>query len=232
MIKVRKTGERGVTRIDWLLSYHTFSFSDYHDPKHMGFRALRVINEDEIAPESGFGTHAHHDMEIITYVLSGELTHRDSMGNGSAIRPGDVQRMTAGKGVTHSEVNYSNKEPVHLLQIWILPDTMGLDPSYEQKAFSSEQKRNKLCLVVSGSAKSNAVRIHQDVELFAADLGAEKSVEHVLGRGRHTWLQLTRGSVRVNGELLRKGDGAAVSNEKGLMIQAIERSEFLLFDLA
>ena len=231
-MRVRRAEERGVTRIDWLLSYHTFSFSDYHDPKHMGFRALRVINEDQIAPESGFGTHAHHDMEIITYVLSGELVHRDSMGNGSAIRPGDVQRMTAGKGVTHSEVNYSNKEPVHLLQIWILPDTIGLPPSYEQKQFSAEEKRNKLCLVASGSAKSNAVRIHQDVELFASDLGAEKSVEYVLERKRQNWLQIMRGNVRVNGESLRKGDGAVVSNEKGLMIQATERSEFLLFDLA
>ncbi len=232
MIKVRKAEERGVTRVDWLLSYHTFSFSGYHDPKHTGFRALRVINEDEIAPESGFGTHAHHDMEIITYVLSGELVHRDSMGNGSAIRPGDVQRMTAGKGVTHSEVNHSSKEPVRLLQIWILPDTNGLAPSYEQKTFGPEQKRNQLCLAASGSAKPNAVRIHQDVELFVADLGADKSVEHVLGHRRHAWLQMTKGNVRVNGELLRKGDGAAVSNEKGLMIQATERSEFLLFDLA
>jgi redox-sensitive bicupin YhaK (pirin superfamily) len=232
MIERRPAAARGQSRRDWLDSLHTFSFADYYDPAHMGFRHLRVINEDRVQPASGFPTHAHRDMEIISYVLEGELEHRDSLGNGSIIRPGDVQRMSAGTGVTHSEYNPSRTEPVHFLQIWILPEREGLAPGYEQRAFPDEAKRGRLCLVASRGGRAGSVTVHQDVDLFAALLGPGKQVGHRLGPGRHAWVQVARGAVSLNGTALAQGDGAAVSDEPGLEIQASEPSEILLFDLA
>lgn len=232
MITRRPSGERGHAQHGWLDSHHTFSFSDYHDPKHMGFRALRVINEDRVAPGKGFGTHPHRDMEIISYVLDGALEHRDSMGTGSVIRPGDVQRMSAGTGVTHSEFNASRTDPVHFLQIWILPEKASLPPSYEQKSFSSEERRNRLRLVASRDGGEGAVTVHQDVALYAAVLDPSASVTHRLAPGRHAWVQVARGAVDVAGQRLAAGDGAAISDEAEITLQAGEPSEVLVFDLA
>ncbi|HTL69655.1 MAG TPA: pirin family protein [Candidatus Eisenbacteria bacterium] len=232
MIRVRRSDERGHFDHGWLDTFHTFSFADYQDPAHMGFRKLRVINEDRVAPAEGFGTHGHRDMEIVTIVLEGALEHKDSMGNGSVIRPGDVQRMTAGTGVTHSEFNASRKDPVHLLQIWILPERAGLKPGYEQTTFPEEDRADRLCLVASGSPKGAAVKIHQDAELFVASLGPGKEVRHALASERHAWVQVARGAVKVNGTALSAGDGAAVGGEKELRIAASAPSEILLFDLA
>ncbi len=236
MISLRPANERGHTQLDWLDSRHTFSFDRYYDPRHMGFRHLRVINEDRVQPGEGFGTHPHRDMEILTYVLEGELEHRDSMGNGSVIRSGEVQRMSAGTGVTHSEHNRSGAEPVHLLQIWILPQQKGLAPSYEQRAFPAGERRGKLRLLAApGSRKDahdGAVTIHQDAALYSALLEPGESVTHRLKPSRHAWLQVARGAVELNGTPLAAGDGAAVSQEETLEIRASAPSEILLFDLA
>ena len=232
MITVRKAQERGHARHGWLESFHTFSFAGYHDPEHMGFRDLRVINEDRVQPERGFGTHAHRDMEIVSYVLAGALEHRDSLGTGSVIRPGDVQRMSAGTGVSHSEFNHSASELVHFLQIWILPEREGLPPSYEQKHFPAEERTGALRLVASADARDGSIRIHQDVALYATLLGAGDAVEHALRPGRHAWLQLARGSCTLNGVPLEAGDGAAVSGETALRIRGTVAAELILFDLA
>jgi redox-sensitive bicupin YhaK (pirin superfamily) len=234
MITVRPGKERGHANHGWLDTYHTFSFDTYHDPRHMGFRSLRVINEDVVEPGRGFPTHGHRDMEIITYVLAGALAHKDSMGNGSTIRPGDVQRMSAGTGVRHSEFNHSDSEAVHLLQIWILPDAEGLKPSYEQKRFENEDKNGRLRLIAAPNAGDGAVTIHQDARLYAARLGGGVTVRHDFKPGRHGWLQVAGGAVTINGVALRAGDGAAISGERAIEITGQDgaESEVLLFDLA
>ena len=231
MISIRKSQERGHANHDWLESYHTFSFADYHDPAHVRFSALRVINEDRVAPGGGFGTHPHRDMEIISYVLDGALEHKDSMGNGSVIRPGDVQRMSAGTGVTHSEYNHSEKELVHFLQIWILPQRTGLPPSYEQISVPDEEKRGRLRLIAAGKGQDGAVTLHQDVELYASMLDAGESVSHDLQPGRSAWAQVARGRVTVNGHRLEAGDGLALKDEPRLDIRGEGKAEVLLFDL-
>jgi quercetin 2,3-dioxygenase len=227
MIQIRPRNERGHFDHGWLNTYHTFSFDQYYDPRHMGFRALRVINEDRVAPAKGFGTHPHRDMEIITYILEGALEHKDSMGTGSIIRPGEVQRMSAGTGVTHSEFNPSRTQPVHLLQIWILPEAKGIEPSYEQKQFAIEM-RGKLQLIASRNPEIGAVKIHQDVDLFAAILDGQR-VTHTLRAGRYAWLQVARGSIELNGTKLDAGDGAAISEVSNLEISG--SGEALVFDL-
>ncbi len=232
MITVRPAAERGHFDHGWLDTYHTFSFASYHDPRHMGFRALRVINEDRVKPGEGFGTHAHRDMEILTWVLDGGLEHKDSMGNGSVIRPGDIQRMSAGTGVTHSEFNPSREVPVHLLQIWLLPGQRGLPPSYEEKRFAPETRRGRLCLIAAGDGRQGAVTIHQDADLWTALLEPGESVHHALKPGRYAWLQVAGGAGSLNGSALHAGDGAAVSDEQALEITASARGEVLLFDLA
>ena len=232
MITVRKSEERGHFDLGWLDTYHTFSFDQYYDPAHTHWRSLRVINEDRVAPGQGFPTHSHRDMEIITYILSGALEHRDSMGSGSVIRPGDVQRMSAGTGVSHSEFNPSDRESVHLLQIWILPESRGLAPSYEEKSFSEDERRGRLRLVASEDGREGSITIQQDARLYAAILDAGASVEHTLGANRYAWLQVARGAVRLNEFDLQPGDGAAVSNETALKTVAQESAEILLFDLA
>lgn len=229
MIKIRKSNERGHFDHGWLNTFHTFSFAGYFDPKNMGFRDLRVINEDTVAPGGGFGTHAHRDMEIVTYVLEGELAHRDSMGNGGVIRPGEVQRMSAGTGVRHSEMNASDKEPVHLLQIWILPDRNGISPSYEQKNFEAADRRGTLRLIASPDARNGAVKLHQDVEIYSSLLD-DQTVTHAFKAGRYGWIQVARGEAEVNGQKLSAGDGAAVSDEKSVTIGG-HGAELLLFDL-
>lgn len=232
MTTVRRSNERGHADRGWLKSFHSFSFGDYYDPKNMGFGALRVINEDWVKGGTGFGAHPHQDMEIVTYVLSGALAHQDSMGNASEIRPGDVQRMTAGSGVTHSEVNPSELETVHLLQIWLLPEAKGLTPSYEQKSFPAEEKQGRLRLVASRDGRDGAVTIHQDAEIYSSLLAPGQAVTHTLAPGRHSWVQVISGEVTVNGETLRAGDAAAVSNEGKVEVAGTEAAELLLFDLA
>jgi redox-sensitive bicupin YhaK (pirin superfamily) len=232
MITIRKSEERGHLNLGWLDTHHTFSFDQYYDPAHMHWRSLRVINEDRVAPSQGFPTHSHRDMEIITYILSGALEHRDSMGSGSVIRPGDVQRMSAGSGVSHSEFNPSDKESVHLLQIWILPKAPGRAPSYEEKSFSENERRGRLRLVASEDGREGSVTIQQDARLYAALLDAGASVGHPLGANRYAWLQVARGAVKLNEFDLQPGDGAAVSNESDLKIVAQAAAEILLFDLA
>lgn len=232
MITIRKSSERGHFNFGWLDTYHTFSFDQYYDPNYMGFRSLRVINEDRVHPGRGFPTHSHRDMEIITYILGGALQHRDSMGNSSVIRLGDVQRMSAGTGVSHSEANPSQTEPVHLLQIWILPKQRGLDTSYEQKFFADDLKRNKLCLVASEDGSNGSVTVHQDVSLSAAVLDQGKEVSYELKPNRYAWLQVARGAVALSGIDLDQSDGAAISNETDLRITGRAESEVLLFDLA
>jgi len=232
MIRIRKPHERGHFDHGWLDTRHTFSFGDYYDKDHVGFRTLRVINEDRVQPGGEFGMHGHRDMEIISHVLEGELTHHDSMGNGSVIRPGDVQRMTAGSGIMHSEANNSAAAVVHFLQIWIVPDRKSLPPEYEQKTIPDADKLNRLCLVASPDGKSGSVRIHQDVSLFVSILEPGKTLNYNLAPGRHAWIQIARGSVDLNGHLLTAGDGAAISDETALRLSAREKSEFLLFDLA
>ena len=231
MIRVRKASERGHFDHGWLDTYHTFSFARYHDPRHMGFRALRVINEDRVQPGRGFGTHGHEDMEIVTYVLDGALEHRDSLGTGSTIRPGELQRMTAGTGITHSEFNPSLTEPVHLYQIWLLPEREGLEPSYEQKVFPESERRNRLRLVASPDGRDGSLTIRQDARLFLASLDGGREVSHELSPGRHAWLQVLRGGVVLNGLALSPGDGAAITEESVLAILADGPSEVLLFDL-
>ena len=232
MIKIRQAHERGGGNHGWLDTRHTFSFSDYYDPRHMGFRTLRVINEDRVAPGQGFGTHGHRDMEILSYVVSGGLGHRDSMGNGEVIRPHEWQRMTAGTGVRHSEMNASKTEPVHFLQIWLLPEAEGIRPGYEQKLFAPEEKTGRLRLVASRDGREGSLKIHQDVAVYNALLRGGESVEHRLEAGRHAWLQVVKGAVELNGQGLGAGDGAAVSEESGLIIKAGDDSEVILFDLA
>ena len=232
MITIRPANERGGGNHGWLDTKHTFSFSDYYDPRHMGFRHLRVINEDTVAPGRGFGTHGHRDMEILSYVVSGALSHRDSMGNGEVIRPNDWQRMTAGTGVMHSEMNASKTEPVHIFQIWILPEAEGLRPGYEQKLFPPEEKSGRLRLVASRDGREGSLKIHQDVSVYNGLLAGGEAVEHRLEEGRHAWLQVVNGTVELNGNRLGAGDGAAVSEEASIRISAGEDAEVILFDLA
>ena len=233
MITVRPSAERGHNNHGWLDTHFTFSFADYFDPRHMGFRDLRVINEDWISGGKGFGMHPHRDMEIITYMIEGELNHRDSMGRGAAIRQNDVQRMSAGTGVMHSEVNQS-KQPAHLLQIWLLPEAEGLKPSYEDRTFPMEEKRNQLRLIASHDGRESSTTINQDTSVYASVLEAGQKLELDLQAGRHAWVQLIRGELAVNGTKLAKGDGAAISGETKLQLASIaptSEAEFLLFDL-
>ncbi len=231
MITVRPKDERGVANFGWLDSRHTFSFGHYYDPRHMGFANLRVINEDKVIPAKGFGTHGHQDMEIISYVLSGELAHQDSMGNGSVIRPGDVQRMSAGTGVRHSEFNASDLNPVHFLQIWIMPEQRGLQPSYEEKHFDRESRG--LTLIGSRDGRDNSVTIHQDVDLYLGSLNQSDRLTYQIDANRAVWLQVTKGEVKLNQKLLQAGDGAAIINEAEIAIAGNSSdSEILLFDMA
>ena len=231
MIRIRKAEDRGHANHGWLDTYHTFSFSGYQDPEHMSFRSLRVMNEDFIAAGQGFGTHPHRDMEIVTYVLEGALEHKDSMGNGEVLRPGEFQRMSAGTGITHSEFNPSNEEPVHLYQIWLFPERNGIEPSYEQKRFAAEERDNRLRLVASRDAAEGSLLIHQDARIFLSSLSEGRGVNHALAPGRHAWLQVLRGAVKLNGQQLETSDGAAVSEESDLEILARQQSEVMLFDL-
>jgi redox-sensitive bicupin YhaK (pirin superfamily) len=231
MVRIRRANERGVARFGWLDSRHTFSFGHYHDPEHMGFGPLRVINEDRVRPGRGFDTHGHRDMEILSYVLEGSLQHDDSMGNGSVIRPGDVQRMTAGTGVRHSEFNPSTSDPVHFLQIWILPEVEGLTPSYEQRHFTAAEKHGALRLIGSRDGRDGSVTIHQDVNVYAACLGAGGEVGHRVEDGRLCWVQVARGHVDLNDARLDPGDGAAIDEPERLSIRGATDSEILLFDM-
>jgi quercetin 2,3-dioxygenase len=231
MLTLRKAEDRGTADFGWLDSRHTFSFGEYHDPRHMGFGPLRVINDDRVAPGMGFGTHPHRDMEIVSYVLEGVLAHKDSIGTGSEIRPGDIQRMSAGTGIRHSEFNASKTEPVHFLQIWIMPEKTGLPPSYEQKNFAVADRTNRLRLVASGTPRDGALKIHQDVDLYASLLEAGHKVEHRPASGRGLWLHLAEGALKVNGVDLKTGDGLAISGEATIAVEAAGRSEFLLFDM-
>lgn len=230
MITLRRAEERGHANHGWLDSYHTFSFANYYDPQHMGFRDLRVINEDRVAANRGFGEHTHRDMEIITYVLDGALEHQDSLGNQSVMRPGEVQRMTAGTGVAHSEYNHSDRDPVHFLQIWILPNKKNLAPGYEQKAYSEVEKHGTLRLIASQQGRDGSVTVHQDLNLYATVLSEGESVK-LSERDRHLWVQVARGSVLLNGELLHQGDAAALESE-ALELVGKEKAEVLVFDLA
>src|SRR5437588_4373112 len=232
MTTLRPAAERGADKLGWLDSRHTFSFGHYYDPKHMGFGPLRVINEDRVRPAAGFDTHGHRDMEIISYVLEGALEHKDNMGTGSVIRPGDVQRMSAGTGVLHSEFNPSKSEPVHFLQVWILPQARGLKPSYEQKHFPETEKLGRLRLIASRDGLEGSVTVHHDARVYAAVLEPGQRVTHTLGEGRHAWVQVARGAVTLNGQPLAEGDGAAASREPALILAATERAEVLVFDLA
>jgi len=232
MIKVRPAGERGKTRTDWLDSNHTFSFNRYHDPRYTGFRALLVINEDFVGPGRGFGAHSHNDMEILSYVVSGQLAHKDSTGTSAVIRPGEVQRMTARTGVTHSEFNPSEMEPTHFLQIWIEPEQEGLKPGYQQRAFPAEERRGRLRLVASRDGSDGSVTIHQDVKLYDALLATGDEVSYQLDGSRYAWAQVIKGAVTVNGTPLHTSDGAAISEETMLRIKATEDAEIILFDLA
>jgi quercetin 2,3-dioxygenase len=231
MIHVRKAQERGATKIEWLDSRHTFSFADYYDPDFSGFRALRVLNDDRVAPAGGFPTHPHRDMEILTWVLEGSLEHKDSMGTGSVIRPGDAQKMSAGTGVFHSEFNPSKTEAVHFLQIWLLPRRRGLKPSYAQQSFGAEARRGKLCLIASGDARDGSIPLHQDVSVYATLLEKGERVSHTSTRDRFRWVQVASGSVAVNGVELGEGDGAATVEEPQAILEAEKGSEVLLFDL-
>ena len=230
-LSIRKSGERGHADLGWLDSRHTFSFGHYHDPRHMGFGPLRVINEDRVAPGGGFPTHPHRDMEIISYVLAGGLEHKDSLGTGSVIRPGDVQRMSAGTGVRHSEYNASDREPVHFLQIWVIPEKQGIPPGYEQKTFPADEKRGKLRLIGARDGRDGAITIHQDVDLYAGLIEKGVSLSHVLLPRRLAWIQVIAGAIKVNGEALAAGDGAAVADEATLTIESLASAEFLLFDM-
>jgi quercetin 2,3-dioxygenase len=232
MLKIRPAGERGHAEHGWLNSYHSFSFADYYDPAHMGFRSLRVINEDRVAPAQGFGRHSHRDMEIISYVLEGALEHKDSIGTGSIIRPGDVQRMSAGTGVAHSEYNASRSDPVHFLQIWLLPNQRGMKPSYEQQTFGPEQKQGRLRIVASPDGREGSVTIHADASVYAGLFDAGESAELELGPGRQAWVQVARGNLRVNGQELQAGDGAAITSEDRVRVEGTTGGEVLLFDLA
>lgn len=235
MFMLRKSNERGAADHGWLKAKHTFSFANYYDEENMGFRSLRVINEDRVDAQQGFPTHAHRDMEILTYVISGSIEHKDSMGNGSVIRPGEVQYMSAGYGVRHSEFNPSDKEGLHLLQIWIMPDKANYQPAYDQKAFSTESRKNTLKLVATGDAvrakDQGAIKIRQDADLYASLLDAGKTVEHEIEPRRGAWVQLVKGELSVNGTRMTAGDGLKVENENLIKIESLEDAEFLLFDL-
>lgn len=231
MITVRKSNDRGHFDHGWLDTRHTFSFADYHDAQHMGFRSLRVINEDRVREGEGFGTHGHRDMEIITYVVSGALEHKDSLGNGSVIHAGDVQRMSAGTGVRHSELNGSKIEPVHFLQIWIVPESNGIAPGYEQKFFAPDERRGALVPLVTRDGRDGSLRLHQDAAMYGALLGEGQSATHDFAPGRHGWVQVVSGAVTVNGVALAAGDGAAISDEGEVVMAASRESDVLLFDL-
>ena len=231
MANLRAASERGRSNHGWLDSAHTFSFSSYYDPRHMGFGPLRVINDDRVVPGAGFGTHGHRDMEILSYVLEGALAHQDSLGNGSMIRPGDVQRMSAGTGIQHSEFNHSSAEPVHFLQIWIVPDQVGYAPGYEQKYFSAEEKRGRLCLVASRAGREGSVSLHQDADVYAALLDGNDAVEFALNSGRLAWIQVARGELRVDGQPLREGDGLALDEPGRVRLDGARAAEVLLFDM-
>ena len=232
MIRVRRSRERGRSRHGWMESFHTFSFAGYHDPEFTEFRALRAINEDRVRPGAGFPTHSHRNMEIVTWVLEGELKHEDSLGNGSVIRPGEAQRMSAGKGVTHSEYNASSSTEVHFLQIWLLPAREGTDPGYEQKSFSFRERSGRLRLIASPDGRGGSLTLHQDADLFTALLSPGEEVEHITRPGRHLWLQVARGALRCGDLNLEEGDGAAISEESSLKAMATFSAELLLFDLA
>ena len=232
MIEVRKSGERGHAQHGWLDSYHSFSFADYYDPKHMGFGSLRVINEDRIQPGTGFGTHGHRDMEIISYVLEGALAHKDSMGNGSSIVPGDVQRMSAGRGVLHSEFNHAKDDVTHFLQIWIEPGVRGIEPSYEQKHFPEPERRGRLRLIASPDGTEGSVRIHQDARVYSALLDGAERATHGLASGRRVYVHVARGKVTVNGRALAAGDALKASGVEEIRLHDGEQAEVLLFDLA
>ena len=232
MLRIRHAEDRGLADFGWLRSRHTFSFGDYYDPEFMGFGPLRVINEDQVQPGKGFNTHGHQDMEIISYVLGGALEHKDSIGTGSVIRPGDVQRMSAGTGVRHSEFNHSDSGLVHFLQIWILPEEKGLEPGYEQKSFSDEQKQGQLLLVGSRDGRDGSVTIHRDVDLYATLLSENQEVKHELTVGRKAWAQVARGAVKINGEQMYPGDGAGINEPGTIAITGTSDSEVLIFDMS
>jgi hypothetical protein len=231
MIEIRPAGERGRTAIDWLDSRHSFSFGGYHDPRRLGFRSLRVLNEDRVAPGAGFGTHGHRDMEILSYVLEGALQHKDSLGNGAVLRPGEIQFMRAGTGVMHSEFNPSNRESVHFLQIWIVPRERGLAPAYAQRPVDSEAAAGALVLVASGDGRAESIRLAQDVDLYVGRLAAGERRAHALAPGRHGWLQIARGRLQIGRRELQEGDGVAVSEESAIELEALASAELLLFDL-
>lgn len=232
MLTLRKAEERGHANHGWLDSYHTFSFANYYDPAHMGFRSLRVINQDRVRGGMGFGTHPHRDMEIISYVLEGALEHKDSMGNGSMIAPGEVQRLTAGTGITHSEFNHSKTDQVHFLQIWILPNRQNLEPGYEQKHFTVEQKCDRLLLVASENGRDGSVTVNQDLSLYATVLSDGAEVTHTVNPGRHAWIQVARGEALLNGQPIAVGDGVATSQVGELQLVGKDNPEILIFDLA
>ena len=232
MITIRRADERGKAEFGWLSARHSFSFGNYYDPAHMGFRSLRVINEDRVAPGRGFEPHGHRDMEIITYILEGALEHKDSLGSGAIIRPGEVQRMTAGTGVIHSEFNPSAADETHLMQVWITPERTGLKPGYEQRDYPAAERQGRFRLVAAPGGRDGAVDIHQDAEIYASLLVAGQKVRHDLRPGRHAWLQVASGEVNANGRALASGDGAAYSGESAVEIEAVKPAEFLLFDLA
>ena len=231
MIEIRKANDRGHGDHGWLNSYHTFSFASYRDPKHMGFRSLRVMNEDRVAAGQGFGEHAHDNMEIVSYVLEGALEHKDSLGNGEVLQPGEFQRISAGTGITHSEFNPSKREPTHFYQIWLLPKSQGIEPSYEQKHFADAELTNALRVVASPDGRDGSLSIHQDASIFLSKLESGHSIRHTIPSGRHAWLQVLRGSVTLNGDTLETSDGAAISDETELNITANSDAEVMLFDL-
>lgn len=232
MLKLRPAQERGEAHHGWLHALHSFSFADYRDPQQMGFRTLRVLNDDTIEPGQGFGTHGHRDMEIITYVLQGELEHRDNLGYGGVLKPGDVQYMNAGRGVQHSEFNHSRDEVLKLLQIWILPRESGQDPQYSEAHFGPDEKKGQLCLVASPDGRDGSLRVHQDFRLFASIVKEGDQLEHALASGRHAWIQMASGKIEVNGQVMGPGDGLAISEENNLQIKGLDSAEFLLFDLS
>ncbi|MCL1472639.1 pirin family protein [Argonema antarcticum] len=232
MITVRRSEQRGHANHGWLDSYHTFSFASYYDPDNMGFRHLRVINQDRVAAGMGFPTHPHRDMEIISYVLDGALEHKDTLGTTAVIRPGEVQRMTAGTGIAHSEYNHSKSDPVHFMQIWILPEKRGLQPGYEQKMYTDEEKRGNLRLVASRDGRNGSVTIHQDVDLYATLLEPGEKVVHPIKNGRNVWVQVARGQIKLNDLPLKAGDGAAIGDENSVALEGTKAAEVLLFDLA
>lgn len=232
MIEIRKASERGHADHGWLKTYHTFSFGGYHHPKYMGFRSLRVINEDRVAPGQGFGEHAHNDMEIVSYVLDGALEHKDSLGNGEVLKPGEFQRISAGTGITHSEFNPSESEPTHFYQIWLLPKSRGIEPSYEQKYFADTELNNALRLVASPDGRNGSLSIHQDTSIYLSKINSGNTISYSIPSGRHAWLQVLRGSLTLNDRTLDTSDGAAISNETELNITASSDGEFMLFDLS